>query len=401
VNHPEYRARGPVLSFLASLACRAPREALLGAFEEALRSSSPDQMVHLACRFGLASSLGAFVGGLPATLLRSEMRAFVIQGLHAEAQTRQQIQLLVELSAQPEVRGTDPIAIKGAALVLAGLTTAAERNFVDVDLLVAPAVIACWQAAAARIGAAFRPGRSSYEQGCVSRGSALLELHVALPGMACGELGPAYEEVLACSEPARFDSGVPGLRIPRPGVMREISVHHFLHHHGGEPAHALRALQDLACLLDLPEQAGLAWVHPGIPTVSREVAWLSGITRSLASGSHDDLLSQEFVSRLSSVAGAGSFQTFADEVDRWLMAAPEGPKGRARLFLRRLFPPTADLSAAPDESAWRIAVRRLARPWSLLGKYSRARFENLRDREKTTSAREWRAFLARSSGERG
>jgi hypothetical protein len=400
VSRPEYRAREPVLSFLASLACRAPREALLGAFEEAMGSSSPDQMVQMACRFGLASSLGTFAGGPSASLPRSEMRVFVIEGLRAEARTRQQLRLLARLAEQPEVHGTDPIAIKGAALVLAGLTTAAERNFVDVDLLVAPAAVAAWQAAAARIGAAFRPA-FSYERGYISHGSALVELHVALPGRAGSEHGPTYEKVLACSEPARVDSGVPGVRIPRPGVLREISIHHFLHHHGGEPGHALRTLQDLACLLDQPEQAGLAWVHPGSSIVSREVAWLSGIARSLADGSHDHPLSQEFVSRLSAVAGGRSLLTFADEVDRWLMTAPEGPKGRARLFLRRLFPPTADLGAAPDESAWRIAVRRLARPWSLLGKYSRARLENFRDRERTTSAREWRVFLARSSGERG
>lgn len=399
MSHPEYRARGPVLSFLASLACRAPREALLGDFEEALRSSTPDQIVQMAGRFGLASSLGTFVGGLPTTLPRSDMRAFVIEGLRAEARSRQLIQLLARLAEQPEVHETDPIAIKGAAFVLAGFTIAAERTFVDIDLLVAPPTIACWQAAATRIGAAFRPG-SGYEEGYISHGSALVELHIALPGRAGREHGPTYEEVLACSEPARVDSCVPGVRIPRPGVLREISVHHFLHHHGGEPGHALRTLQDLSCLLDQPEQTGLEWINPHSPTVSREVAWLSGIARSLAGGSHDDPLSQEFVSRLSSVAVGGSFLTFADEVDRWLITTPEGSKGRARLFLRRLFPPTAELGAAPNESAWRIALRRMARPWTLLGKYSRGRFERFRNREETARAREWRAFLARSSGER-
>lgn len=389
---PTDTAPDAAVRFLAGLACRAPGARLAALFAVARAAQGLDGLVRLACGFGLASALGRFVSELPEEDAGPDLIPVVLEGLRAEARSAGQLRLLRSLLERPEVRGTRPIALKGAGLVLSGATTAAERNFVDVDLLVPPGSAAAWAEAAAGIGARFEPS-TGHECGTIVRDSALVELHATLPGDIGREVGPPYEQVLALSVPARDVSLFPDVLVPLPGLQREIAVHHFLRHHLGDPAFALRALQDLACLAAEPDRSGTRWPRPG---VARDVAWMEAIALAVGRGELSTPGPAEFLGGLARVAGHESLNTFSDEVDLWIASAPTGFGGRIRFLLSHLFPPGDELGSSPGEAVCRRAVRLLLRPGTLLSKYSRAWWSGRRDRRRG-NVLAWRSLLARSS----
>ncbi len=362
---------------------------------ESLAVLAPDDLVALAARFGLASALSAFVTDQPADRQSRGLTRLVVAGLSAEARSTAQIDLLWRLASCPDIWQTAPIVIKGAGLVLAGLTTPRERSFADVDILVPSSALAAWEKAALRTGTTFKPGAGGYEQGYISDRNALVEIHVALPGSAGGEFGPSYEEVAASARVAAGEFGSLGFRVPDSTSFREIAVHHFLHHHGGDPLHALRTLQDLACLEDAGIGPGLDWKQE---VLSSEVSWLTRIARDLGAGegaadSTDEAI--RFLRQLAAVGEFGSepFVSFAGEVDRWLAAAPAGGGGQTGLLLRRLFPPREQLGATPGEPAWRTALRYAARPWMLARSYGLSALSDFGNPRRKRHVQTWRSFL--------
>jgi hypothetical protein len=362
---------------------------------EVLATFAPDDLAALAARFGLASALSEFVTDQPPDRQIRGMTRLVVAGMTAKARSSAQIDLLGRLASCPEIRETAPIVIKGAGLVLAGLTTPGERSFVDADVLVPASALAAWEKAALRSGATFKAGTGGYEQGYVSDRNALIELHIALPGAAGSELGPSYDMVAVSSRAAHGEFGSFGFRVPDPTSFREIAVHHFIHHHGGDPLHALRTLQDLACLQNAGTCSGLDWKRDAL---SSEVLWLARIARELGAGAGTAGSADEaarFLRQLADVGefGETSFLSFAGEVDRWLSVAPERGGGKPGLILRRLFPPREQLGAPPGESAWRTTLRYAARPWTLARRYARSALSDLGSSHRKRRVEAWRSYL--------
>lgn len=348
------------LRFLALLACGAPREVLEKAYGEASRGSSAAGVAATARSVGLAAAFGRFLGSRPGPVDDDARRA-VASGLLAEERTRASLGLLGDMA---RLAGTEAIAVKGSALAIAGLSHG-EREFSDVDLLIPERDLGEWIGAAREAGAQVEPCHEAHELGYARRGQAMVELHAALPAAIGKDRGPGYDEV--CARASEAAPGYSGVRPVLGRAAREIAVHHFVFHHGGDPAHAFRVLQDLARLGDSGE--GLRW---GAHEPGSALAHLSMLVSALKCGTETPQVT-EFLRRFSDVRNleASPSSDFADVVDRWLALRNEAGEGRLSFILGRLFPSGLPLR------------QRVARPVRLAGRYlegSARRSRNSRQR---------------------
>lgn len=153
-------------------------------------------------------------------------------------------------------------------------------------------------------------------------------------------------------------------------------------HHDGDPAHALRTIQDLARL----EPPGRP---PGDAPVLRRVA---AAFRDGRDGSDADATAfLAALARVASVARHPSTQ-WSRVVDLLLNEA-SARGGRPGLLLDRLFPPPRELGARPGESSLRTATRYVARPPRLLARYASGVMHAFLRRDETRALAGWRTLL--------
>lgn len=356
-----------VYRFLAALACGAPDDVTARAFRDA-REKEGAAPAREAARTGLTAAYGRWIartGEAP----DAGMRRAVAAGLAVEAQTRASLALLADLARES---GAEALAIKGAALILAGLYEG-ERQVADADLIVRPADLPAWTAAAVKADAVVVPCAQAHELAYVWRGPALVELHGGLPAAVGKDCGAGWDEVRPLASPAA--PGWHGVRPVLGRAAREIAVHHFVLHHGGDPAHAFRALQDLARLKD--EGPGLDWkAHSPGGALQR----LSSIVESVRRGDFSGRVA-EFLRRFDAVQAlhVSSETGFADVIDRWLALRRGAGEGRLAFVLGRAFPPGLP------------AAERVKRPFHLAARYLAGAAKR-----RSASSREllgWRRFL--------
>ena len=364
--------------FLAALACGAPPSFLSTAWES-LGAARDETLAGLAVRFGLASALGGFVsrhaGGHP------RARELVAGSLAELQASRASLALLKELAAHPATRGSEAVVVKGAALNLLGLV-GDERSFADADVLVDPQHLGGWEAAAGDVGASWHP-RHGYEAAAITRGVGLVEVHTALPGFFGPEKGPGSAEVA----PFRVPTPCPGLHALTGQVAREVCVQHFVFHHDGAPAHALRTLLDLSALEGTGEGVGLPW-QARTGEVQRATGHLRLLARTFRTDARTDA-QRQFARVLAQVAAREPMR-FAREVDRWMSGEASLGRSRIGLLVRRMFPPPAEMRARVDEPKVTTLVRYIARPPALLFRYLQDRRASAPD---VGSVEDWRRLL--------
>jgi hypothetical protein len=274
------------------------------------------------------------------------------------------------------------IVIKGGALALARPADA-HRAIADVDVVVPAADVAAWIDAAERAGISVRR-TTGYEVAYLTRDRGMIELHLALPGFAGNDAGPGWE---ALHPHTHRVAGTPW-HVPDAPVAREIAVQHFLFHHGGEAAHALRTLQDLTLLEDGGEGEGLDW---GTAAVARATTRMREIARAIHDGRDRDPAADDFLSNLATILGEQSSRSFAEESRHWI-EQQHGAVARLKLLARRLVPPVGEMRRAPDDTALTLAARYARRPFDLLGKYRAA---SRIDRTRGDAIAQWRAEIER------
>jgi len=283
------------LEFLFDLVCQAPDDHLRASWRALREAGSLGELRSLAGRYGLVSALARFAGRLPAEDVDTEVRLAVAQGMGAQHGVSAVLQLLSRLCETPELSGREAIAIKGVALILDGRYED-ERDLCDADILVQECDLVAWQAAAARVGAKFRSiAGEAHEYAAITTGGTLIELHAALPATVGFERGPGFNAVRAHARPPRRFPHSPGLLVVADEAAIEVAVHHFAFHHGGQPLHALRTLQDLRVL---GATSGIDEVLPwGSPSPRDAVLRLTALARTFATGSTPDLAARaDFVS---------------------------------------------------------------------------------------------------------
>lgn len=170
--------------------------------------------------------------------------------------------------------GIEVVALKHAALCLAGISSPAARSAVDADVLVSDADAARLTAALAGEGIApsGAPGYDHQHSPLHHPRGGMLELHRTLPGVRLSprerevDLGIVVEQGLAAALP----DGAPGLLVPRPHVMLAHALAHGLFQHGLEPA-AYPAFKLLADVADLRRCGGEGLLDDALPLVAAEV----------------------------------------------------------------------------------------------------------------------------------
>jgi hypothetical protein len=361
---------------VAAIACRAADDVV-----RARRGEVDDeaQLLEIAGQLGMTLALDAAAGSLD--LAVDTRRRLAATSMLVALGRDTSLRLLAELheAAVPSGRA---IVVKGGALALA-MPGTAHRAVSDVDVVVAEADVPAWLESATRIGMNVRL-TTGYEVAYLTRDRGMVELHVALPGFAGNDRGPGWEALHPRSHQVE---GHPWL-VPDAPVAREIAVQHFLFHHGGEAAHALRTLQDLTLLEDGGEGEGLDW---GAPAVARATARLREIARAIHEGRDGDPAAEAFLSNLATIAGKQSSRSFAEESRHWI-ETQHGIGGRLALLARRLVPPLSEMRHAPGDGALTIAARYARRPYDLLGKYRAAARA---DRARGEAIGQWRAEIER------
>ena len=346
----------------------------------------------MAARAGLLPALGRFSERYEPTDPGTVKR--VALGLAAETQTRASLELLERVATRAEVRGTRPVAIKGAGLTLAGYYEPGERYAVDADVVVPPASLKDWESAARCAGAAWSMLPSDgYDAASISNGPGVVEVHAALPGEAGRLPGVSYEALLPYTIPADPAHGIPGIATLGPAAARELAVHHFVFHHQGSEGYGFKTLQDLARLerdeVAAEEGRGLPWegTSPAPAT-----SLLRRIAKRLQEGEgDDDAECQMFLGLLvSALAGKEpTSPTYAEGVNRILDAEGDGGVVRSfRVLLRHLFPPP-DRIRVLHEPALATGLRYAARPFLLAFRYATSR----RPSPAAKTLLRWRRFL--------
>ncbi len=361
---------------LAAVACRAGDEVV-----DARRAAVTDEprLIEIAGMLGLTLALDAKAEAL--NLALPARRHLVASAMVVSLARDAALRLLADLHAAGVPSGR-AVVIKGGALSLAW-PALAHRVVSDVDVVVPQDDVEPWLQAAARLGAQVTR-TIGYEAAYFTRDRGMLELHLALPGFAGNDAGPDWTALHPRSTPI---AGQPWL-MPVAPVAREIAVQHFLFHHGGEAAHALRTIQDLSLLEDSGEGPGLDW---GTPAVARATERMRHIARSIRAGHDDDAAASDFLVGLTSILGETTARSFAEESRQWIQTKP-GLSGKLALLARRLIPPVSEMRKAPDESRLTIATRYARRPLELIRKYRAAAHT---DRRRTAALRQWREEVAR------
>lgn len=384
------------LDFLFDLACRAPDERLRGDWRRLRAAGRVKEIRTLAGRNGLVSALAAFAERLPPEDIDSDARQVVAGGIQAQHGVSTVIELLSRLHATPELANRTSIAIKGVALILDGLYER-ERDVCDADVLVRHSDLDCWRLAARRLGVEFRAIEGeAHELAYIAAGNALVELHAALPATVAFERGPGFDAVSAHARPPRAASTPPGLLVITGEAAAEISVHHFVFHHGGQPIHALRTIQDLRVLgFANPSSDLLPW---GAPSPRHAVVRLSALAHSFASGASPIPAARaEFITRLAKVQALPDSPelAFTDDVRRWIfLHSPDGPSPFRRVVGRLVPPPPAGSRRRPILSTIWGSLRRLV---ALSTRYSKGQFEARGARGALAVRNSWRSYLASPS----
>jgi hypothetical protein len=340
-----------------------------------------------ARRAGLLPAYARFLERIAPRASSPETTRAVALGILAERRSAACVALLEELGAAARHAG-DPVALKGAALTLAGFYARGERQMADADLLVAPEAIGAWKIAAERIGARFAPLRAGgYEVACVERGGAIVEIHVALAGEAGRMPSLSHASLSAAAIPC----AAAGFRVPGPAACRQIAAHHLVFHHGGAGEHGLRALQDLARLPEsTPEDAPLRWPERSPIPATR---LLGRVAAALREGRWEAPECRRTLAPiLRAICGGGeSARDFSEEVDEIVGQGSRAGLGRLKTLFRHAFPPMDQLRRRPDEARTRTLARYPSRALALGARYAAARAVSLgRRRER----RRWREFLA-------
>lgn len=356
-------------AFLLALACEAPDEFLNRAFDAARAGGGVESVAAAARGVGLTARLGRFLATRGTQ--DDDTRRAIASGMLAESRGTACLELLRDLAC---VTGAEALVVKGASLILGGVSDL-DREIGDVDLLVRVEDLPAWLEAARAAGAAVQPCAEAHELAYVRRGPALVELHAALPAAVGKDRGPGWDAVrsAAVAEP------VPGYGRARPVLgraAREITVHHFVFHHGGHPAHAFRALQDLARLGDA-RGPGLEWgAHRPDAALERLSRVVTEVKRGARDGSVAEFL--RWFDPVQDLSGSAEAE-FADVIDRWLALRKTAGEGRATFVLSRLFPRGLPIGDA------------LARPFRLAGRYLAGAAQ--RSRPGARRVIEWRRFL--------
>ncbi len=369
--------------FLAALACRAP-DAMLCEEWARLGELQGSRLPALASRFGVSSALLELLArAMPDSPHTMRIAA---SALVSSQPGDQAMSLLGRMMDDPAVRETAPVVVKGAALRILGLE-GDERAFVDVDIVLDSSRLDVWHRAAEAIGAGWEAA-SGYESAHVSSGMGMIEIHGALPGFFGNEPGPAAVDLVSF----RVETSWPGLFALGGQPAREVCVQHFVFHHDGEPLHALRALQDLAALEGAGEGTGLDWGDRG-ESVRRATSRLRTLACAFRDGARTDELDR-FVEALASVAVLDDpIDGFSREIDRWIDGRAASGGSRARLVVRRMFPPLGEMRRSEGEPMPVTLMRYLWRPPALAYRYLRDRFALRRDRATRQRIEEWQSLL--------
>lgn len=381
------------LEFLFDLVCQAPYDDLRAAWRGLREAALLGELRSLAGRYSVVSALGRFAGRLPADEIDTEVRLAVAEGIGARRRASSIVQLLLRLCATPELSSRETIIVKGVALTLDGLYEG-ERDYCDADVLVHQSDLVAWETAAARVGASYRSVLGAdHEYATITTPGALVELHATLPANVGFERGPGFNSVRPHARPPRCRPQPPGIYVVADEAAIEVTVHHFVFHHGAHPLHALRTLQDLRAITASPGAVDLLpW---GSPSPRDAVVRLTALARTFATGGAPDLAARaEFVSRLSFVQNFPDSPDvkFTNAVRRWLsVRSHDGPSAWQRVVKRVARPEagnTSRLSPLPTFMAFARRAISLSTRYAkgvLLARKAKASFGTLDS---------WRSFLS-------
>ncbi len=170
--------------------------------------------------------------------------------------------------------GIRVVALKHAALCLAGISSPAARGAVDADVLVADADAARLTEALAGVGIAVStaPAYEHQHRPLVHREAGMLELHRTVPGVRVvpGGRDATLDALVERDLATPLSPEGPFLLVPRPHVLLAHALAHGLFQHGLEPG-AYPPLKLLGDVADLRRAAGDALLGEALPLVVETV----------------------------------------------------------------------------------------------------------------------------------
>lgn len=170
--------------------------------------------------------------------------------------------------------GIRVVALKHAALCLAGVSSPAARGAADADLLVSDPDAPRLAEALVRQGLkpSVAPGHGHQHRPLFHPRAGMLELHRTIPGVrpSPGEPELNLDLLVARGLATPLDPDSPWLLVPRPRVLLAHALAHALYQHGLEPA-AYAVFKVLADAADLRSAAGDGLLEEAIPLVAADV----------------------------------------------------------------------------------------------------------------------------------
>lgn len=361
------------LEFLARLACGADPCVVASLWRNLDHADDDLGLRRLAARLGLQGVLGRFVSALPTEECGTSARGIVIDSMRSTARAEGAVQAVRKLMSSPEATEIEAIAIKGAALRLAGLYNEGERDAADGDLVVSPEMLPAVRRAAIETGLTWQLlPEGGYEAGLIVGDSAYVEVHTALAGDAGREVGLAWDALRAVARLASLEGLFGRLRLLLGHPAQELAVQHFVRHHDGDPVYALRTLQDISRLDAIDgEGSGLSlpWNDPS--GLSGTLSKLREVARDLRSAAGELTPgSKRFLDRLGAMIATGrnSNGDYATAVDRWLRYQ-RSPSARLKLVAQ---------SAASNEVGKGVSLDRVVRPFRMVSRYASGKLFLLR-----------------------
>lgn len=211
--------------------------------------------------------LAAEVGPEAASKALEEYRASALGSAKRVALTR----LVGRVAGASGIR---VVALKHAALCLAGVSSPAARAAADADVLVSDADAA--RLTAALTGEGFvvsdAPGYDHQHPPLIHPRGGVLELHRTVPAVRLSprEREASLETFVVHGLATPLSADAPYLLVPRPHVLLAHALAHGLFQHGLEPA-AYPGFKMLADLADLKRHAGAGLIEEALPLVAAEV----------------------------------------------------------------------------------------------------------------------------------